>query len=145
MDVEDDDDIIPMAFITNKPKLKSFSFANSLTSLFKTNNTLKEINFNATTSATKPLSLGEAKVVSPMMKTLQKINTDEQIVKPKMVVTPIEETKPCTSNATTTNVNTKKRPREEDENENNNKCTDIGEERDFKRPNFSQVDYRDKK
>ena len=150
----DDDDDIPVAIIS-KPKLKSFGFANSLSSVFKFG-TLKEINLNT------KINLIEENLVqkSPTKEAgIKKINNEaalkiaekvkSPIIEPKVTVTKVVEAKTsekCYSSIkATTNIVESENKTIINENNKRPRDEEVDEERDLKRPNFSQVDYKDKK
>jgi hypothetical protein len=123
---DDDIDIMPVTLMS-KPKLKSFSFAHNLASMFTlktTNSTLKEINFNA-----KSLPLEEAeercseiKTATNILSTTAQVRQAENASTPNRTKSPqkvlIEaNNKSCQSQINNTVVTnpSKKRPRDNDD------------------------------
>ena len=141
--MDEDDEILPVALMS-KPKLKSFNFANSLATLFK-GNTLKEIDFNTKKSSTcEKVQEVEEKKSSKFFEREEKSTISEKIL--DKIETPQKTT--INAEASTNLLLTEHR---EILNENNKRLREeeadfeLEEERDLKRPNFSQIDYREKK
>lgn len=145
----DDDDDIPVAII-NKPKLKSFGFANSLSSVFNFG-TLKEIHLNAKKAIIDVIQKSPQKEDAKTNKEIE-FKKSEKIISPinqnKFPVDKVAEVKTHEkSSSLISNNNITENVNKPILNENNKRLREqeTEEERDLKRPNFSQVDYKDKK